>query len=100
MRRWSQQSVAEYALVRRYEEERLSERDRLNEYVMTGLRCVEGIDLDYVCVRFGKGHCERIKRGVEPWINSGDVIANGSRIAVDAERFLISDAVIESLFEV
>ncbi len=100
VRRWSQQSVAEYSLVRRYEEERLSERDRLNEYVMTGLRCVEGIDLDYVCERFGKGHCERIKRGVEPWINSGDVIANGSRIAVDAERFLISDAVIESLFEV
>lgn len=100
VRRWSQQPVAEYAIRRRYEQEQLSEIDRLNEYVMTGLRCVEGIDLDYVCERFGKAHSERIRRSVEPWINSGDVIADGARIAVEAERFLISDAVIESLFEV
>ena len=86
--------------MRRYEEECLSERDRLNEYVMTGLRCIEGIDLNYVSERFGAEHSERISRCVEPWIASGDVIESEGRIAVDAERFLISDAVIESLFEV
>ena len=100
VRRWSQQPVAEYALVRRYEQEELSEVDRLNEYVMTGLRCVEGIDLGYVCERFGKEHSERIAKCVEPWVKSGDVIVTERGIAIDAERFLISDAVIESLFEV
>ena len=34
------------------------------------------------------------------WATTGDVVVNDREIRIPAERFLISDAVIESLFEV
>lgn len=100
VRRWSQQPVAEYIAERRYEEELLSEQDHRNEWVMTALRCAEGIDLEAFGNRFGAVAKKQIMRAAEPWIVQGDVVVSERRMRVPAERFLISDAVIESLFEV
>ena len=99
-RHWSAQSVAEYVAGREYESERLDERDHLNEYVMTALRCVEGIDLDYLEQRFGAGQRERVERLAKGWLCSGDLRREGGWLRIPVERFMISDAVIESLFEV
>ena len=52
VRRWCVQPVAEYAGERRYEMEHLSELDHRNEYVMTALRCAEGIDLEQLEQRY------------------------------------------------
>lgn len=100
VRRWSQQTVAEYARERRYEVEHLSEQDRRNEYVMTALRCAEGIDLEAFESRFGGEAQGRILSAARPWIAQGDVVVSEHRMRIPVERFLISDAVIESLFEV
>lgn len=100
VRRWSQQTVAEYIHKRRYEEEHLSEQDHRNEYVMTALRCAEGIDLEDFESRFGTKAKEQILHAAEPWITQGDVAVSERRMRIPAEKFLISDAVIESLFEV
>lgn len=99
-RRWSQQSVEEYIANREYECEILTEQDHFNEYVMTSLRRVEGIDLDVIAVRFGCEQSKCVEAGIERWIESGDMVRNGAQVAIPPKRFMISDAVIESLFEV
>lgn len=98
-RRWCTSTVKQYAagsII--FEDERLTERDHLNEYVMTSLRRVEGIDLDFVERRFGLDQRRRMEQSAAEWVAAGVVLADGSSLAVDVEHFLVSDAVIEALF--
>ena len=98
-RRWCVSTAKQYSEgVITFEDEQLSERDRLNEYVMTSLRRVEGIDLDYVEQRFGCGERRRIECAAKEWVASGVVRAEGSTLAISVKHFLVSDAVIETLF--
>ena len=98
-RHWSQQTVGEYCLSREYEVDELTARDHLNEYIMTSLRCVEGLDMTQITERFGAEHSARILAASERWIASGDIVVGDSHLKIPAQRFLISDAIIESLFE-
>lgn len=82
----------------RYEEERLGRKEHINEYVMTALRCSEGISLDTVAERFGCEQAERMVAAAQSWIEAGVVLFEGRRLRLPPERFLLSDAVIESLF--
>ena len=100
MRHYSEQSVVEYIKSREYVEEQLSDIDHFNEYVMTSLRCAEGISLDYLRERFGDPSADRVLRLAQGWIESEDLRFDAGRLFIPAERFMISDAVIESLFEV
>ena len=98
-RTWCISTAKEYAEgCMEYESETLAPIDHLNEYVMTSLRRVEGIDLSFIAERYGAEHAERIARAATPWIESGVVQCTGERLAIAAERFLVSDAVIESFF--
>lgn len=81
-----------------YESEELSATDHLNEYVMTSLRRVEGIDLAFIAEQWGEQHAERIAVAAKGWIGSGVVVTDGKSLAIRPERFLVSDAVIESFF--
>lgn len=99
-RRWCSQSIAEYIASRRYEGERLSEQDHFNEYVMTSLRRAEGIDLDFVASRFGDGKCAKLIAHAERWREQGDLVLNDRRLYIPTSKFLISDSIIECLFEV
>ena len=100
VRRWSPQTVGEYCLAREYEVDVLTERDHFNEYVMTNLRCAEGVDLEYIKSHFGAAAYEKVMRGARRWVSSGDMVGEGGRLRIPVGKFLISDAIIESLFEV
>lgn len=99
VRRWSSQRPEEYIAAPRYESECLTLRDRCNEYIMTGLRCAEGIDTEVLRERFGGERFERVMREAEKWIASGELRYANKRLSIPTERMLVSDAVIESLFE-
>lgn len=99
-RHYSEQSIEEYIGGREYIVEQLTPRDHYNEYVMTALRCKEGIDCRKVVDNFGEKVLRRVKECVAPWIDSGDVVVADGSIKIPSARFMISDAVIESLFEV
>jgi oxygen-independent coproporphyrinogen-3 oxidase len=98
-RTWCISSAKEYAEgVVRYESEELTQLDHLNEYVMTSLRRVEGVDLGHIARCFGEQHAERIRDAAAAWIVCGVVICADERVAIVPEHFLVSDAVIESFF--
>ena len=98
-RTWCISSAKEYADgVIRFESEELTVLDHMNEYIMTSLRRVEGIDLSYVERCFGAQHKERIMAAAREWIEVGIVVVEGDMLAIRPERFLVSDAVIEAFF--
>lgn len=99
-RHYVEQDIEEYIARREWVVEKLSQQDFYNEYVMTALRCAEGIDLGYMKRRFGDEALRRVMDGAAQWLASGDVALEGDRLWVPAEKFMISDAVIESMFEV
>ena len=98
-RTWCISSAKEYAEgTFLYEDEELTTQDHLNEYIMVSLRTARGIDLHHIAEQFGTKQRERIERELCPWVESGTIILEKDIARIPAERFLISDAVIESLF--
>lgn len=98
-RQWNVASVAAYIDGAAPGGERLTERDRFNEYLLTHLRTCEGIDLREIAARFGAARAARILCDGAPMLRSGALRRAAERLYVPAERFLVSDAVIGALFE-
>ena len=98
-RHWNVDSVEGYLAGAAAEAETLTDRDRFNEYVMTRLRTAEGIGLAEAEALFGPERTARMRHDAEPWIRAGTLVVSGGQMAVPAARMLVSDAVIEALFE-
>ena len=98
-RHWNVASVTQYIGGAEPGSETLSERDRFNEYLLTRLRTAEGIGLAETEALFGAERTARIVREVRPWTETGAAEIRGGRLAVPPRRMLLSDAVIETLFE-
>ena len=105
VRRWCEQSAEEYADGIVYGQEVLTERDHLNEYLMTSLRRAEGIAPAHIAERWGAIEAERVERAAQEFIDAGTLVRRQAddgeeRLAIPPEKFLVSDAVISALFEV
>lgn len=98
-RRWCSQPLARYLAQREFEGETLSERDHFNEYIMTSLRRKEGLDVDFVAKRFGAARLEALLRSAEPWLAKDELVSCDGRLSIPTNHFMISDAIIESIFE-
>lgn len=99
MRRWCEQPIEEYVGGVEYGSEELTVRDRLNECVMTSLRCAEGLSLDWVEREFGveerkKIEREAVKKGVVEML-----INDNGNLRIPAEKMLLSDMVITALID-
>ena len=104
VRRWCEQSADEYVSGIVYGEERLSCRDMLNEYVMISLRRIEGLSLRRIAEEFGADEANRIEAVAREFVGSGLLVrtttADDDRLMMPPEKFLLSDAVISTFFEV
>lgn len=98
-RHWNVASVDRYIAGEPAGAELLTDRDRFNEYVMTRLRTAEGIDLEEAESQFGAERVARMRHDAESWIRAGALRIEQGHMAVPPERMLVSDAVIEELFE-
>ncbi len=78
--------------------ERLTETDRLNEYLMTRLRTAEGLSTGYLAARFGPEEVARITARCENFVATGDMRRTPEGFAVRPERLLVSDFLISELF--
>ena len=98
-RRWCISTAKEYAEGDiRFENENLSGTDHLNEYIMTALRTAEGIDLEHIFRCYGEEEKSRVLRLAEGWIERGTLIREAHRLYIPTREFMLSDAVIETLF--
>ncbi|UEG51151.1 radical SAM family heme chaperone HemW [Ferruginibacter lapsinanis] len=79
-----------------FEEEILTETQALNEYIMTSLRTMEGLNLEHVSLKFGKDKSEKLKVKSEKW--KGKIKYINTSICLTNEGKLFADGIAADLF--
>jgi oxygen-independent coproporphyrinogen-3 oxidase len=80
------------------EEELLTEIQQLNEYVMTSLRTIEGLNLEYVDSRFGNTNAEKLKALGKKYIETGKLVLENEKLRLTREGKLFADGIASDLF--
>lgn len=81
-----------------FEEEILSGTQQLNEYIMTALRTMEGLDLNWVKEIFGEAFEKKLEMGSGKWQAGGKLLMNGSNLVLTREGKLFADGIAADLF--
>lgn len=102
-RRWNISSNAGYMEAIRKgsipsEAETLTPNQRLNEYVMTALRTMEGIDLARVARDWGQGEAVRLRAGIERRLERGMALMAEDHIRLTGQGRLFADGIAAELF--
>lgn len=80
------------------EEEILREVDQLNEYIMTSLRSINGIQKDIIKTKWGMDKLQVISTEIEQFIRSGKIIATQNAWVLSAQGRFFADGIASSLF--
>ena len=76
------------------EEERLTDKDCYNEYVMTALRTTAGISKGMVAEQYRR----HLERGIRPFVDNGLIVEDCSAYRPTREGLLHADGIAERLF--
>lgn len=80
--------------------ETLSDKDRYNEYVMTGLRTIWGISLEKIRSDFGTDYLEYLLENAQPFIVKEHLILEGDVLKTSLKGTFFSDGIASDLFYV
>jgi oxygen-independent coproporphyrinogen-3 oxidase len=75
------------------EERKLSSRERLEEALFTGLRLADGVDMGAAGDRYGFDARARFGTALDPFVERGIVVRDGSRIRLTREGMLLANEV-------
>lgn len=97
-RRWNVSSIVKYleGLEKDepyYEAEVLSEQDRYNDYIITGLRTVWGISERFIETEFAESYLIHFQDKLKKYIQSGHVISTPETVTLSPEGLFISDQI-------
>ena len=81
-----------------FEEEVLTETQQLNEYLMTALRTMEGINKSYVEHVFGVEHFEKIAAVSRKYLKTNKIVAQNGNLILTDEGKLFADGIAADLF--
>jgi oxygen-independent coproporphyrinogen-3 oxidase len=81
------------------EKEKLTITQRLNEYIMTSLRRMEGADLSHIRKEFGADFAERVLSSAQRYINNGKLIRKDNKLILTNTGKLFADGIAADLFE-
>lgn len=81
-----------------FEVEHLTSTQRLNEYVMTSLRTMEGLNLKYVISNFGEIAANKLKQEAQQFIETGKMQLNNGYLQLTKEGKLFADGIAAELF--
>lgn len=98
-RRWNVSSISEYIdgvwNNRPYfESEILTEQDRYNDYIITGLRTIWGISATRIRTEFSVRYLDHFSRTRIKYIQSGHVVSLQDQVCLSTEGLFISDKII------
>lgn len=80
-----------------YDTEEETQSDLINDYIITRLRTVEGLDTADMGARFGSAAAGELKHAATRFINRGSLICDGDILRFPESGWLISDAVLREL---
>lgn len=81
-----------------YEMENLSQRDKLNETILTGLRTKWGINLASISSLYGYDIEALFSNELEQWMNKNWIVKDKDNLRLNSEGFLFADFIASELF--
>jgi oxygen-independent coproporphyrinogen-3 oxidase len=72
----------------------LSAETRLEEALFTGLRLVEGLDLDVVGRRYNTDVWARYAQSLQPSLDAGLAVRDGSRLRLSRDGMLLANEIL------
>jgi len=80
--------------------EELSVNNRFNEYIMTGLRTIWGVDLNKIETDFGRDFLEQLKENIKPFIKKGllDFNLETEKLSITNKGKFLADGIASDLF--
>ncbi len=81
-----------------FESETLQPKDRLNEYIMTSLRTMEGLDLPFVAHQFGREKAHLLENNASVYIHSNQMEKNQEKLILTRNGKLFADGIAAALF--
>jgi oxygen-independent coproporphyrinogen-3 oxidase len=81
-----------------FEEEILTEVQELNEYIMTSLRTIEGLNLEHVSEKFGGEKSDKLKVKSQKYSTTGKLEVDKENILLTKEGKLFADGIAADLF--
>jgi oxygen-independent coproporphyrinogen III oxidase len=81
-----------------FEEEELTGVQRLNEYIMTSLRTIEGLDLEAVEKNFSREERNKIESSIKGYCEGKLVIEHDEKLVLTDEGKLFADGIASHLF--
>ena len=82
-----------------FEEEKLTDTQRLNEYIMTSLRTIEGLDLKFIDKNFSLQERKRIESCANNYLKRKLLIIKNEKVALADEGKLFADGIASDLFK-
>ncbi len=83
-----------------FEEETIDEKTAFNEYVLTRLRTIWGVQLDYIKTNFNTKINDHFSRELQPYLNSSYLQTEKNKITLTQEGIFIADKITSDLFYV
>lgn len=101
-RQWNVASLNHYIVALKhgkipFESESLSIKDRFNDYIITALRTMWGIDLNFVSLEFGKNHTRHLLKMAAKYTDSGKLLIDKDYVKLAYSGKLISDSIMSDL---
>lgn len=81
-----------------YEEELLTNTQRLNEYIMTSLRTMWGCDLDKIGREWSSDHANELKRNAGKFVERGQLTEQDGKLILSNAGKLFADGIAGELF--
>ncbi len=81
-----------------FEEEKLTTTQKLNEYIMTSLRIMEGLNIEKISVDFGKEFSDKIISAGKKYLNSRKLVFENPHLILTDEGKLFADGIAADLF--
>ncbi len=80
------------------EQETLTSTNRLNEYIMTSLRTIWGIDFTYILGTFGAEHLHQLQSNAQQHLKSGHLYLHEDKLFLSQKGKLLADRIAADLF--
>ncbi|MEO6961823.1 MAG: coproporphyrinogen III oxidase, partial [Puia sp.] len=81
-----------------FESETLSTTDRFNEYIMTSLRTIEGLDLQQVATHFGTEKRLQLEKSASIYIHEDQMILADEKLILTRKGKLFADGIAAEMF--
>ncbi|MBL7972825.1 MAG: radical SAM family heme chaperone HemW [Prolixibacteraceae bacterium] len=97
-RRWNVSSIGKYLQGLEkdepyYEVEVLTEQDRYNDYIITGLRTIWGISEELIKTEFSANYLLHFQDKMKKYVQSGHVLGTPEKLTLSSEGLFISDQI-------